>query len=289
MGAAVMRTYADLFTWSHPYADRAVLHDDGAVSVLIEWQGVDAELMSADEKAALWRSFYRVFELLEPGWCVEWHLWREPDDPLIATYETRPLLRGEMFGRFVRQELGAFVRCRALVNTVGLVISQRPPRRRWFLRRALEDQAARAAALLQSAERLCAQLPGAQVADILQFGRRVWQGTMPRPLTGCAPTAVDPRLQLNEQWIRTDPEQLMQTPRDRDIVLLALYPDAYPGWAEALAGLAVPLHVCQIVQPLARRAALARVERDRQLARGLMRRGRTTSESATVTALGTFL
>ena len=283
------RAWSDLFTWSHPYADRAVLHDDGAISVLLEWDGIDSELMAAEERSAVWRGIYRVFELLEFDWCAEWHLWREHDDRLVATYEAQKVVRGQPFASFVRSELSAFLRPKALVNSVGLVVTQLPARRRLSLRRALTEQARRADTLLEALERLCPQLPGAHAVGILQFARRVWQGCAPRPLEGLPPIAVDMRLQLSEQWVTVGPEDLLRAPRDREVVLLYMYPDAAPGWAQTLAALPVPLHLCQIVKPLPRRAAIARVERQRQLIRGLSRRGRETTELATVAALDTFL
>src|SRR5450756_548714 len=60
VGAAgiMSRQYADLYTWSHPYGEFAICHQDGASSVSIAWDGFDAEMLTTGENATKWTELY---------------------------------------------------------------------------------------------------------------------------------------------------------------------------------------------------------------------------------------
>ena len=91
-----MKQYERHYTWSHPLGDAVIAHQDGAVSVLIEWGGLDMELCTEEERQLHWQSLYRCLESLGAGYCAEFHCWREHDPAAVQAYRDkgREMVRG---------------------------------------------------------------------------------------------------------------------------------------------------------------------------------------------------
>ena len=99
------RQYADLYTWSHPYGEFAICHQDGASSVSIAWDGFDAEMLTTGENATKWTELYTLIGLLGLEYCAEFHCWRESDASLADEYleHNSKIIRG--------REIAVAVRC----------------------------------------------------------------------------------------------------------------------------------------------------------------------------------
>ena len=62
------RRYCDIYTWSHAVSENVVAHGDGAVSLAILWNGLDAEFEDGPGRAREWATIGRVLERLPDGY-----------------------------------------------------------------------------------------------------------------------------------------------------------------------------------------------------------------------------
>ena len=72
----VQKHYSDYYTWSHQLGDYCIAHSDGAVSCMIEWDGLDTEMMTGDEKTIAYESLLTFYEQLRTDFVYEHQLWR---------------------------------------------------------------------------------------------------------------------------------------------------------------------------------------------------------------------
>ncbi len=265
------RRYCDVYTWSHALTETVVAHGDGAVSLAILWDGLDAEFEDSGERAREWATIERVLERLPEGYWLEFHLWRERNpaavEGYLRYYEQAP--RKSKFAATVRAAIADHLAPYILMNTVALIVG-RLPKREAGLRRALNGQALRAADLGVLGAELATLLPGGRIATVLEYAGLIQRSYDERP----APSALDPWLSLAEQLIAVPPrpgKRLLDVDgHTRRILYLHLYPDIEPAWILPSVSGAISLHVCQVVLPAATERALRASERADRLAQGAL-------------------
>ncbi|RFA24314.1 hypothetical protein CAI21_22185, partial [Alkalilimnicola ehrlichii] len=266
-------SYHGRYTWSHPLGEEVIAHNDGAVSLYIEWAGLDVWLADDTERAAKWNRFYRVLSRVGVEYTIEWHLWREYD-PSVAInyyqYGEQNMLRGQEIGRAVRQAMVEHLAASAMSNTVGIVLTRLPAAT------GLGGRKRRLVKQAQLAQELRAQ--GAAVAKILGGEVRPWtdylariEQSYDRPayakrrLHEREGVPFDPLFQINEQIIREKPardgEFLKLGDTYTKCLFLFLYPHADPAFFLGLAGLPCEMHVSHIVKPLHTRLAMRAADR----------------------------
>ena len=276
------RQYPALYTWSHLLGEEVIAHADGAVSVLIEWSGIDAELLTKTERAQAWTTLHSALAALEVGCCAEFHWWREWDPGLADAYLERgkTMRRGGPLAAAVHSAQAEHLQRYGIRNSVAVVLA-RLPRRAPFrgARRALLRQAAEAEALRAQAQRLLPHLPQARIARAPDYLRRIQQSYDREAFERGARVAYDPQLLLSEQLLRAAPRvedsRVRVGERRTQVQLVHLYPDAEPAWFLGLAALPLAMHAVAILRPLDARAAMRAAERQSDLAEGTLgRRGR---------------
>jgi hypothetical protein len=277
--------YEDFYTWSHPYGDHVIAHTDGAVSTLIEWDGIDCEMMTEQERAARWSTLYTVLSSLGVGYCAEFHWWRELDATLADEYRARgdDMVRGHAFARALRDALADHLTPYALSNRVALVLTKLPPKRVFLgAKRELRHQGEDAQTLLSKARTLLANLPGGHIASVQRYLARVRQSFDREAHARGGDLRHDPRFLLSEQLLRSAPvlerDGLVRVGRSYTKTLFVfLYPEAKPGWFLGLASLPIAMHACLTVIPVNTKTALKSSERASDLAEGSIgHRGRDT-------------
>ena len=196
------RRYCDIYTWSHALSETALAHGDGAVSLAILWNGLDAEFADDAGRAREWATIGRVLERLPEGYWLEFHLWRERNPAAVgqylAHYEKAP--RKSAFAGALRSEIADHLARYILVNTVALIVG-RLPKMEAGVRRALNGQAQRAAELETLGAEIAALLPGGRLATVLEYAGLIQQSYDKGP----APSALEPWLSLAEQLIAVPP------------------------------------------------------------------------------------
>ena len=81
------RAYKNYYSWHTPLSDQIIGHNNGGVSCLIEWSGLDCDLADPQEQSSAFKDIYQVLkELNATGCSAEWHLWREHDRSLADRY-----------------------------------------------------------------------------------------------------------------------------------------------------------------------------------------------------------
>ena len=276
------RRYCDIYTWSHALSETALAHGDGAVSLAILWNGLDAEFADDAGRAREWATIGRVLERLPEGYWLEFHLWRERNPAAVgqylAHYEKAP--RKSAFAGALRSEMADHLAPYILVNTVALIVG-RLPKMEAGVRRALNGQAQRAVELETLGVEIAALLPGGRLATVLEYAGLIQQSYDKGP----APSALDPWLSLAEQLIAVPPrpgKRLLDVDGHiRRVFYLHLYPDIDPAWILPSVSGAISLHVSQVIMPATTERVLRASERADRLAQGAMaRKGRERQVAA---------
>ncbi len=276
------RRYCDIYTWSHAVSENVVAHGDGAVSLAILWNGLDAEFEDGPGRAREWATIGRVLERLPDGYWLEFHLWRErhPEavDHYLAHYEQAP--RKSPFAAAMRSEIADHLAPYILVNTVALIVGCLP-KMEAGVRRALNGQAQRGAELDVLGAELCALLPGGRVATVLEYAGLIQRSYDKGP----APSVLEPWLSLAEQLIVVPPrpgKRLLDVDGHTwRVFYLHLYPDIDPAWILPSVSGAISLHISQVIMPATTERVLRASERADRLAQGaLARKGRERQVAA---------
>jgi hypothetical protein len=285
-----LKRYADHYTWSHPMTHGALAHQDGAVSRMIEWDGIDVDLTTEQERAVRWERFYTALNALEVGYCAEFHWWREWDDSLAARYRAQGqhIVRGGAFAQSIRDAQADHLARFGMSNSVAVVLTKIP--RQGFLtfagkglfapKATLARQQKDAQALDSQAERLLPVLPGARFVDAEGFIKRIQQSYDRSRFVRGVPAAVRDGDLLSESLLAAAPRDVSGDGSPlgyvdlegytSKVLYVYHYPDATPGWFAGLASLSVPMHVVQIVIPINTRTAMRKSENESRLADGTM-------------------
>ncbi len=277
------RQYADLYTWSHPYGEFAISHQDGASSVSIAWDGFDAEMLTTGENAIKWTELYTFIGLLDLEYCVEFHCWRESDASLADEYleHNSKIIRGREIAVAMRCAMAAHLAPYGMTNRVLLVLTRLPHKRFAFgAKRQLIQQGAAAEELLKAAKTLAAKLPGGRIQSVDEYAQSIVQSYNRAAYLRGAAVKLDPRFLISEQLLseapRLDGRLVSVGDQLTKVLLVSMYPDAEPGWFVGMASLAIPFHVSQIVMPVDTKQSLRASERASDLAEGTLgKRGRS--------------
>ena len=289
------RQYADLYTWSHPYGESVICHTDGAVSVLIAWDGIDGEMLTEHETALKWTELYTFLGLLGQRYCAEFHLFREYDDALASAYLAKndEIIRGRELAIAIREAIAAHLSPYGMRNSAHIVLTKLPePRFGFGARKKLLDQGRDAAELLESARTLAAKLPGGRLEPVQRYADLITQSSNRAAFLRAHAIALDPRFSVAEQLLTEAPRlsgRLVAVGEHlTKVLLVSLYPDAQPGWSAGMAALAIPFHASQIVMPVDTRQSLRASERASDIAEGTLGKKGRSEHKKTMSDLAGF-
>ncbi|HUW97646.1 MAG TPA: hypothetical protein VMV40_02230 [Acidiferrobacter sp.] len=266
--------YCDLYTWSHGVAEHAIAHSDGAVSLAILWDGLDAEFEDANGRARAFGVIAKVLATLPERHWIEFHLWREHSTAGAQTYlaHYQSATRKSPFSEALRTAVAEHLAPQMLVNAVALVVGRLPGFSRTGIKRTLRDQASQAMELERLAHELAGLLPGGRVATLLEYVGLIQKSYDQGP----APTVLDPWLTLAEQLVVLPPKPQGRfteiNGRRLKTFYLHLYPDAEPAWVLPLVSGPIRLHISQTVVAADTEHALRASERADRLAQGTLGR-----------------
>ena len=279
--------YERHYTWSHPIADHVMAHKDGAVSCLIEWAGVDAEMMDADDRLRYWPNLYRLLDSLPDGYCLESHLWREHDYSLANEYREKgqDMIRGQAFAGFIREKQADHLSQFARVNSTAMVLVKLPEKSLFSfgVKKKLIEQARAGDELLKTARDLMTHLESPRIANLQEYRKRIQQSIHREAFVNKCFPAFNPQLLMSEQVIPEAPvldqSSVKLAGYYTRVLYLYLYPDVEPGWfADKLAALPFNYHISHILLSTDTRAQIQQVEREQDLLEGMSsRRGRFTT------------
>jgi len=278
----VLAKYDEHYTWSHPLG-HCIAHKDGAVSLMISWNGVDVELMTDDEKLRIWTNYYRLLDSLDESYCLEFHLWRESDHSLAQTYidKKKDIVRGHEFATFIREKQAAHLAQYGRTNSVALVLTKLPVSKifQFGVKAKLRNQSKEAELLIAEATRLVRFLDGAVISSVDQYRSKIRQSFDRYAFEKQPLPPFNPQLLLTEQLINEAPQSVDGMVLMRGIytkvLYLHIYPDANPAWFSALASISATIHISQVIRPTNTQLQITKTEREEELAEGMAsRRGR---------------
>ena len=282
-----MQAYPYQYTWSHTLGDHIIAHTDGAVSLMIDWAGIDVALKTEQEKDALWTPYYQLLQGLPQAYCIEFHLWREKDSQPAERYLAlnEKITRGQAFAQPIREHMAEHLKHYGRSNRVALIITRLPPKIGWLktakgqLKRQLND----ADQLFDVAQQLQRQLPQSTLASVHDYYQRITQSVSHEAnknvnIETNIAVNIDPLLMLNEQLIQHKPVLEQHQLKIKNTythtytkgLYVFLYPDASPGWALNLCQIPCDLHISQIIIPVDTKSAMRRSERQTDRAEGLI-------------------
>lgn len=273
-----IKRYSALYTWSHPLIDVVIAHNDGAVSLAVTWDGLDADMAGPEGCQYQWTVVRQVIEALPVGHWLEFHLWRYHDNGAAQEYlrhlDRAP--RKSTFSRVIREAIAEHLGPRMLVNKTVLIIGKLPSTPTARLKRELKRQYATAQALVHLAQEIVHMLPGARIANALEYLNILHQSydeTAPRV------HQFDPFMSVAEQVVVVAPQPISGGVRidknRKKILYFHFYPDALPGWVLPLASSPLSFHVSQVVLSAETEKALRLSERAHKLTESTLgKRGR---------------
>ena len=277
--------YEQHYSWSHPLGDHCIAHKDGAVSIMILWDGVDTELLSNQQKLSRWASFYLLLNSLSPEYCIEAHFWREQDSSLAARYlaKNREMVRAVEFATHIRENHARHLSQYSRRNTVAFTLTRLPASNPFalFAKKNLTRQSMLARELEVEAGNFARGLEGARLATHHQYRQSIVR-SFDRSVAHESLPEFNPQLLLTEQVINEAPtlDQGMVKMGERytKVLLLYLYPDSSPAWFSALAAVPADIHVSQIILPTDTLSQMNQAEREQDMVEGMAsNRGRYTT------------
>jgi len=288
------KQYPDLYSWSHPLGSHVFAHQDGAVSVYIDWAGYDLEMMSELERRSVSEALLTALNTILPGYCAEFHFWREWDASLAVTYRNRKIQRGGEFAKAIREAQADHLANYGMSNQVGLVLTKEPIKAFWGgARTALKNQSRAANVLIEAAGVLASKLPGGRLAPLQRYFNRIWQSYDRRRHLREGDFRYDPGFLISESILaeapsnKADDHILIGGERSK-VLLLFLYPDVTPGWFLFLSTLSIPLHISFVLRSTDKTATLQQAERESRLAEGTASERGAEDRSTKIAALSDF-
>ena len=287
--------YADLYTWSHPYGDSVLCHQDGACSVSIGWNGFDSEMLTIGENALKWTEIYTIISMFGLDYCAEFHFWRESDSSLVDEYlaHNREIKRGHDLAIAVREAMAAHLAPFGMSNRVALVLTRMPPKRFAFgAKRKLIQQGEAAEELLSAAKSLANKLPGGRIHSVDEYAESIVQSFNRTAYLSGAAVKLDPRFLISEQLLseapRRDGRLVKVGTQLTKVLLVSMYPTDDPAWFVGMASLPIPMHVVQVVIPVDTKQSLRASERASDLAEGTQGKKGRSEKQKTIDDLSGF-
>jgi len=278
--------YERKYTWSHAIGDTVMAHTDGAVSCLIEWEGVDAEFMTDDDRLQYWPNIYRLLDLLPIDYFIESHFWREHDYSLANEYLDKgaDMVRGQKIAGYIRDKHAAHLSQFARVNSVAFVLVYVPPKKNTFFaaKKNLIQQAKDAEGLLETARKLMRNLNSPRIVNIDAYRARIRQSIDRSAYNKKLNPTYNPQILMNEQVIRNAPAMkdgvIEIDGHFTKVLYLYLYPDATPGWFDCFAYLSHTFHISHIISSTDTRVQIKKIENEQTMLQGMAsRRGHFTT------------
>jgi hypothetical protein len=279
--------YADLYSWSHPYGDNVLCHQDGTSSISIRWNGFDAEMLTDTERLNKWSELYTLIGLIGTDYCAEFHFWREYDATLAAEYleNNSKIIRGHELAIAIREAMAEHLEPYAMSNRVALVLTRLVSAKGFvFGAKARLVKQGESAEILEDLARVLAnKLPGGRINTVAEYGYDIQQSFNRAAYERGATIKLDPRFLVSEQLLAEAPKlegRLINIQGHLTKVLLVhLYPDAAAGWFAGMATLPLPYHISQIVLPVNTKQSLKASERASDVAEGTLgKSGRSAHE-----------
>lgn len=274
----VQKHYSDYYTWSHALGEYCIAHHDGAVSVMISWDGIDTEIMTTAEKEVCYESLVTFFEKLDSDYVYEQHLWREWDDSLAEKYLSlnEKLERSQKFISFIREKHAKHLALYGMTNNICLVITAIPKKTVFSalrIKKQLTNQSLLADKLINHSKDLLNVLNGSKILSVSEYRHRIVQSfDRTQDFTRLDFVNNNPQIPLNEQIVSYVPELkdgcLSNQTVYTKVLFIYLYPDADAGWIEQLASVNIAAHIVQILKPVDTQKAMSDSERSTNLAEG---------------------
>ncbi|MCP5008176.1 MAG: hypothetical protein GY941_30220, partial [Planctomycetes bacterium] len=242
--------YEKHYSWSHRLGENCIAHKDGAVSIMISWDGLDSSLLTQDQRLSIWANFYLMLNSLSEDYCYEFHFFRQHNSELAKRYieKNKDLIRAEEFSAYIRTEHARHLSSFSRKNSVAVVLTRLPSKNPFslFAKANLLAQSRKAQDLVAEAAKLSRNLEGARLASFDEYFSMIHLSlkfnsgdfTLPK---------FHPHLLLPEQVIKYAPfvaDNLVKVGNSSlKVLLVYMYPNTSPGWFNQLSEVPADIHI----------------------------------------------
>ena len=200
--------YEKHYSWSHPLGENCIAHKDGAVSVMVFWDGVDSILLTEEQRLSIWANFYLLLNSLSDQYCIEFHFWRERNASLAKKYleKNKDMVRAVEFATQVRQKHAEHLSRYSHRNSVAVTITRLPGTNPFalFTKTNLTRQAQCAQELIGEAMKISRSLAGARLATLQEYRQSIFR-SYDRSVNHNRLPVYNHQLLMTEQVINTPP------------------------------------------------------------------------------------
>lgn len=256
MTMAKRPAYSNFYHWETPLSSEIIGHNDGGVSCMLSFDGIDCEMDDDAQRYAKFQDIYKLLGSLED--CVaEFHLWRERDQGLAERYlaDNERIKRGGHMAIPLRTAMAQHLSKYGWNNECAVVLVRRPKESiltKLSNKSLAANQIKNAEALYEQASKL-KRLLGASFADPGRYFARVLQSYWRRGHKRGYAYPLDFREDLAAQVVyqapRVDKDMIEIDGEHTKVMLLYHYPDADPAWFLNLASISCEMHISQIIAP----------------------------------------
>ncbi len=281
----ILRHYESHYTWSHPIGDGCLAHKDGAVSLMISWQGVDTSLQTDRQRLNVWANFYILLNSLPENYCYEIHFSRRRDSSLSNRYleKNKDMVRAEEFATIIRQSHADHLSSFSYSNSVYITVTKLPAKSPLaiFAKTNLKQQIKSKEDLIKISDILLRGLSGSRIAQFDEYRKVILQSFDQSSDYDILPD-YNHNLLFTENVISSAPflEHGMVRLKDRytKVLLVYMYPNVNPGWFNDMAAVPANIHVSQIVLPADTFKQMSKAEGEQNMVEGMAsNRGRYTT------------
>ncbi|WP_156897044.1 hypothetical protein [Ferrimonas kyonanensis] len=257
--------YEQLYSWRNFINDSVLVHQDGAVSIAVVWDGINSDLSSFGEIKSNYDSLRGVLNSLPIVVTCENHLVRDMDYTRAEhylEYGAKNAVRLPEIDSWVRQEMAEHLVEQSLSNRVVTVLTMNP-KSKGFLslisaKAELKLNEKTAKELMEVADSVAMSLKGGRVLSKDGWAEYVGRMMYPDYQNWPAPLSVRGDYFLHDQWVRAKPKLVSGCTKVGDYFfktgLMFFSPDtglnATPGFNRLLSQLDCYTHLTQVVRRL---------------------------------------
>lgn len=277
--------YEPLFSWRNFLDDLVLVHQDGAVSVALSWQGIDSDLNSHSQIKGAYDRLSGILNRLPLGLRVENHLVRDFDYHRGLAYLEYGEANAERFhdlNQWLRGQMLEHLGKHSMSNRIVTILTLEPPSRSLLAllsaRVELAQEGELAEQLMKVAREVANQLPGCHFLSQDHWAEIVCRLQTPDFQHGQPPLPVRPGHFLYDQWVRSKPSLTEGCAKYGDFyfctALMFFYPDAglggEPGLSRLLAQMPCWTHLTQVLRRVDRQDKVKRSSGRTRRSRGFM-------------------
>ena len=259
--------YSRYLSWRGLVDDHVISHEDGRVSLMIEWSGLDCQMNSYQDRSDSFSKLFRYLDKLPTGIISEFHFWREFDESVAERYleQNKRIIRSHEIGTKIRHLLAEHIAPYGKSNRVAIVLSKSPYTDKNLTdivryifstkSKALDSNLHLNSALLkEKANDILRFLPDSKIVKADKYLSSINQTINRNGFINKQEKRIDYRFPLADQLLYQAPnvrngQVWVDNVPSKTLLVYMMPENTDPNWFLSLSTLSIPVHVSQIISP----------------------------------------